>query len=136
MQPFDLGNNIGRPILTGSMDEELLQSVEKIRVAAKENEKSSGIYSTSGDQARAFADQGFNMVGNQSLPLDSTDRPLKISEATDAAILPTSMTADLTAAKGSYVHTALNVGKGAASSLGQAVFGSQKAEAPEKSEST
>lgn len=49
------------------MDDELKESVEKIRVAAKEHEKSSGIYSTSGDQAREFADQGFNMVGENDL---------------------------------------------------------------------
>ena len=62
MGPFDLGNNIGHSIIDGTMHGELKQAVAKIQRAAKENEKSSGIYATSGDQAREFADQGFNMV--------------------------------------------------------------------------
>ena len=60
--PFDLGNNIGHPILSGTMHDELKEAIAKIQRAAKESEKSTGIYSTSGDQAREFADQGFNMV--------------------------------------------------------------------------
>jgi len=60
--PFDLGNNIGHPILSGTMHDELKEAIAKIQRAAKENNKSTGIYSTSGDQAREFADQGFNMV--------------------------------------------------------------------------
>ena len=44
------------------MHDELKKAIAKIQRAAKENEKSSGIYATSGDQAREFADQGFNMV--------------------------------------------------------------------------
>lgn len=60
--PFDLGNNIGHPILDGTMHDELKEAIAKIQQAAKENHKSSGIYSTSGDQARGFANQGFNMV--------------------------------------------------------------------------
>jgi len=60
--PFDLGNNIGHPILDGTFHDELNEAIAKIQRAAKENHKSSGIYSTSGEQARGFADQGFNMV--------------------------------------------------------------------------
>ena len=60
--PFDLGNNIGHPILDGTMHEELKAAVARIQEVAKRNDKSIGIYSTSGEQARAFADQGFNMV--------------------------------------------------------------------------
>lgn len=60
--PFDLGNNIGRSILDDTMHDELKQAVAKIQDVAKANNKSSGIYSTSGDQARQFADQGFQMV--------------------------------------------------------------------------
>lgn len=62
MGPFDLGNNINCPILDGKMDDELKAAIAKIQRAAEENDKSTGIYSTSGDQAREFADQGFNMV--------------------------------------------------------------------------
>ena len=60
--PFDLGNNIGHPIVDGTMHGELKDAIAKVLRAAKDNEKSSGIYCTSGDQAREFADQGFNMV--------------------------------------------------------------------------
>ena len=62
MGPFDLGINIGHPIVDGTIHDELKNAITKIQQAAKGNEKSSGIYATSGDQAREFADQGFNMV--------------------------------------------------------------------------
>ena len=62
MGPFDLGNNIGHSITDGAMHDELKEAIANIQRAAKDNKKSSGIYSTSGDQARKFADQGFNMV--------------------------------------------------------------------------
>lgn len=99
--PFDLGNNIGHSIDNGTMHDELKEAIAKIQRAAKENKKSSGIYATSGDQAREFADQGFNMV----------------SVMTDMVALPTHMTSALTTARGSYVHSALNMGKGAMSGL-------------------
>ena len=60
--PFDLGNNIGHPILDGTMDPELKEAITKVLEVAKLNEKRTGIYATSGDQAREFADQGFHMV--------------------------------------------------------------------------
>lgn len=60
--PFDLGNNIGHSILDGTMHDELKEAVAKILEVAKENKKNSGIYSTSGEQARQYADQGFQMV--------------------------------------------------------------------------
>ena len=60
--PFDLGNNIGHSILDGTMHDELKEAIAKIHRAAQEHGKRSGIYSTSGEQAREFADQGFNMV--------------------------------------------------------------------------
>ena len=63
--PFDLGNNIGHSILDGKMHNELKEAIGKIKRAAEENQKRSGIYATSGDQAREFADQGFNMVSGR-----------------------------------------------------------------------
>ncbi|KAB8754749.1 hypothetical protein FH972_026540 [Carpinus fangiana] len=60
--PFDLGNNIGHPILTGEQDPELKDAIEKIRIAAKKAGKWSGIYCSSGAQAKLYADQGFNMA--------------------------------------------------------------------------
>ncbi|MCJ1482997.1 hypothetical protein MMC06_003163 [Schaereria dolodes] len=97
--PFDLGNNIGHPILDGTMHEELKEAIAKIQRAAKENKKSTGIYCTSGDQARQFADQGFHMV----------------SVVADMIALPAYMTSALSSAKGSYVHSALHLAKGAMS---------------------
>ncbi|KAI4174765.1 MAG: hypothetical protein LQ343_002136 [Gyalolechia ehrenbergii] len=95
--PFDLGNNLGHPVLDGTMHDELKEAIAKIQRVAKENNKASGIYATSGDQARQYADQGFQMV----------------SVATDATSLPAYLHSALTAAKGSYVHSALTMAKGA-----------------------
>ena len=44
------------------MHDELKEAIARIKRVANDNKKSSGIYSTTGDQAREFADQGFNMV--------------------------------------------------------------------------
>ncbi|KAF2761530.1 HpcH/HpaI aldolase/citrate lyase family protein [Pseudovirgaria hyperparasitica] len=61
--PFDLGNNIGRPILTaGEMHVELTDAIQRIHVAAGKAGKRTGIYCTSGQQAREFADRGFHMI--------------------------------------------------------------------------
>ncbi|KAF2869888.1 2,4-dihydroxyhept-2-ene-1,7-dioic acid aldolase-like protein [Massariosphaeria phaeospora] len=59
--PFDLGNNIGRPIL-GEMHAELKSAIDRIKDAAHAEGKKVGIYCTSGEQAREFADKGFDMV--------------------------------------------------------------------------
>lgn len=59
--PYDLGNNIGYPV-TGDFAPELKTAIETIKKAAANAGKKSGIYATSGDQARAYADQGFDMV--------------------------------------------------------------------------
>lgn len=44
------------------MHDELKESVHKVQQMAKVYNKKSGVYSTGGDQARQFADQGFQMV--------------------------------------------------------------------------
>jgi len=59
--PFDLGNNIGRPIL-GEMHQELKDAIEKIKQAAHANGKKVGIYCGGGDQARDYAERGFDMI--------------------------------------------------------------------------
>lgn len=59
--PFDLGNNIGRPIL-GEMHQELKDAIEKIREAAHAEGKKVGIYTNSGAEAKAYADRGFDMI--------------------------------------------------------------------------
>ena len=60
--PYDLGNNIGCPILNDTMAEELKKAITTIQQSAEKHEKRTGIYCTSGSQARQFADGGFNMV--------------------------------------------------------------------------
>ena len=59
--PFDLGNNIGRPILA-EMHDELKSAIEKIKEAAHAEGKKVGIYCTSGEQARDFAERGFDLI--------------------------------------------------------------------------
>lgn len=59
--PWDLGNNLGFPV-QGEFAPELKAAIERIRQAAKAAGKSSGIYCPSGETARKFADDGFQMV--------------------------------------------------------------------------
>ena len=49
------------------MHQELKDAIVKVQEIAKENQKCTGIYATSGDQARQFADQGFHMVRFRSV---------------------------------------------------------------------
>ena len=86
--PFDLGNNIGHPITSAKLDEELVQAINKIREAAETAGKSTGIYCNSGEQAREYADQGFNMC----------------SAMTDMVAVPKAFSQAFEAAKGSYLH--------------------------------
>lgn len=60
--PFDLGNNIGRPILESGMHEELREAILEIRDAAHDEGKKVGIYCTGGEQAREYAEEGFDMI--------------------------------------------------------------------------
>ncbi|KAI9796484.1 MAG: hypothetical protein M1833_006152 [Piccolia ochrophora] len=82
--PFDLGNNIGHPILEGNMHEELLTGIESIRKAANDNGKKTGFYATSGEQAQTYAEQGFQMI----------------SVAADMIAIPSFFTSTLAAARG------------------------------------
>ncbi|KAI0547610.1 Pyruvate/Phosphoenolpyruvate kinase-like domain-containing protein [Xylaria curta] len=59
--PFDLGNNIGHPILDGVMQPELEQAIDRILVATKKAGKKAGFYASSGQQAKKYADKGFHM---------------------------------------------------------------------------
>lgn len=60
--PFDLGNNIGHPILDGTMHAELESAIDSILKAAQKHGKRTGFYATSGEQSRHFAEKGFNMI--------------------------------------------------------------------------
>ncbi|KAF2638162.1 Phosphoenolpyruvate/pyruvate domain-containing protein [Massarina eburnea CBS 473.64] len=59
--PFDLGNNIGHPIL-GEMHPELTSAIDSIKDAAHAEGKKVGIYCTSGEQSRDYAERGFDMI--------------------------------------------------------------------------
>ena len=59
--PFDLGNNIGRPIL-GEMHQELKDAIENIKNAAHAEGKKVGIYCNSGEDARGYADRCFDLI--------------------------------------------------------------------------
>ena len=62
--PTDLGNSIGHPsILTGGkFDKELDEAIDTIHKAAQGAGKCSAIYTGSGEMAKKYADQGFNMI--------------------------------------------------------------------------
>lgn len=60
--PFDLGNNIGHPIIGGKMDPELDQAIDRVLKAAVAAGKKCGIYCSSGEQAKQYADKGFHMI--------------------------------------------------------------------------
>ncbi len=60
--PFDLGNNIGRPILDGIMHAELTGAIDTIQEAATKHGKRTGIYCTSGEQSKQCTEKGINMI--------------------------------------------------------------------------
>lgn len=60
--PWDLGNNIGRPVVTAEFHPDLEIAIERIRKAATGNGKKAGIYCPSGEFAKKYIDQGFHMV--------------------------------------------------------------------------
>lgn len=60
--PFDLGNNIGHPILDGTMHENLKAAIAKVLRAANSAGKKAGIFCTSGEQGKIWADKGFHMM--------------------------------------------------------------------------
>lgn len=59
--PWDLGNNIGRPVI-GEFHEDLNAAIDRIYKAAVSNGKRAGIYCAGGAAAKKYADQGFHMV--------------------------------------------------------------------------
>ncbi|KAK3394785.1 Pyruvate/Phosphoenolpyruvate kinase-like domain-containing protein [Podospora didyma] len=82
--PFDLGNNIGHPIIDGKMDPELDEAIAKVLRAGVAAGTKCGIFCTSGEQAKRYADQGFHMI----------------SAATDFTALGAVMEGALAAARG------------------------------------
>ena len=76
--PFDLGNNIGYPIIDGVMHDELHAAIAKVLKAARSANKKCGIFCTSGIQGKLYADQGFDMI---SIATDMHVLPAAIIEA-------------------------------------------------------
>lgn len=99
--PFDLGNNLGRPILDGNVHEDLKKAIAKIQHVARDNNKKSGIYATSGSQAKQFAERGFQMVRRCQNLSKAYAHLWQISVVTDATSLPTYMGSALSVARGS-----------------------------------
>ncbi len=60
--PFDLGNNIGHPIIGSRMDPELDEAIDRVLKAAVAAGKKCGIYCSSGEQAQQYAEKGFHMI--------------------------------------------------------------------------
>jgi 4-hydroxy-2-oxoheptanedioate aldolase len=82
--PFDLGNNIGHPIINGEMHENLQAAIAKTLKAANAAGKKAGIFCTSGEQSRKYAEDGFHMI----------------SVATDILVLQASVMDAVSTAKG------------------------------------
>lgn len=59
--PWDLGNNIGHPV-TGDFSPELEAAISRILKASQAAGKKAGIYCPSGEFAKRYADNGFQMV--------------------------------------------------------------------------
>lgn len=98
--PYDLGNNIGHPI-RGEVPQQLKEAIAKILEAAKSAGKGAGIYSISGEQAKMYADQGFQMVriADPRIVKTVSNSP-KVSVVADVVAVPTFFSDALKAAKG------------------------------------
>ena len=107
--PWDLGNNLGYPV-TGDFAPELKEAIARIGKAAKDNGKKSGIYCPSGEFARRYADEGFQMI----------------SVVNDMTAIPVFMAESLSKAKGSWGHSAAKAVKGAAYGAASLVSNDEK----------
>ncbi|KAF2771791.1 Phosphoenolpyruvate/pyruvate domain-containing protein [Teratosphaeria nubilosa] len=87
--PTDLGNSIGHVVTDpNKFAPELDQAINKIHEAAQAAGKKSAIWCPSGEIARKYADQGFNMVNTMS----------------DVAALSKGFGTAVDSARGSYLH--------------------------------
>ncbi|KAK3076003.1 hypothetical protein LTR53_000180 [Teratosphaeriaceae sp. CCFEE 6253] len=87
--PFDLGNSIGHPVLNPpTYAPELESAIAKINEAAHAAGKKTAIYCGSGEQARKYADEGFDMVNTMN----------------DVVALKQGFGGAVEAARGSYMH--------------------------------
>ncbi|KAF9773423.1 hypothetical protein IL306_008780 [Fusarium sp. DS 682] len=87
--PFDLGNALGHPIIEGVMAPELKDAIAKILAASQKAGKKTGVYCTGGEQAKLYAEQGFDMM---NVVTDYTSLGLVAKEQlsfTDGSVAPT-----------------------------------------------
>ncbi|RYP85977.1 hypothetical protein DL769_000840 [Monosporascus sp. CRB-8-3] len=80
--PFDLGNSIGHPILDGVIKPELQQAMDRILAATKKAGKKAGFFATSPEQAREYAEKGFDMI---SVALDVTHLQASLARSLSVA---------------------------------------------------
>lgn len=76
------GNQIGHPIRDGVMDQELKDALAKTLAAAKKAGKQCGIFTSSAQQAKFYADQGYDMVVAAT---DYTTMRFSLREAMDTS---------------------------------------------------
>ncbi|KAI9710910.1 MAG: hypothetical protein M1820_002345 [Bogoriella megaspora] len=60
--PFDLGINIGHPIVNNVIPKPLEDAILQVKQAADTHGKKTGMFCTSGAQSREWADKGFDMI--------------------------------------------------------------------------
>ncbi|GJC80104.1 4-hydroxy-2-oxo-heptane-1,7-dioate aldolase [Colletotrichum liriopes] len=80
--PFDLGNNIGHPVINGIIKKELSDAIDRVLEATHKAGKKAGIFCTSGEQSKVFADKGFDMI---SVATDYTALQFTLSESLSIA---------------------------------------------------
>lgn len=75
-------NNIGHPILNGVIAQEVKDALAKVLAASRKAGKKTGIFATSGQQAREFAAQGFEII---SVATDYTALEFTLKESLSIA---------------------------------------------------
>ncbi|KAF9879962.1 aldolase citrate lyase family protein [Colletotrichum karsti] len=80
--PFDLGNNIGHPVINGVIKKELSDAIDRILEATHKAGKKAGIFCTSGEQSKFFGDKGFDMI---SVATDYTALQYTVAESLSIA---------------------------------------------------
>lgn len=82
--PFDLGNSIGENILEkGRVTSRLKLAILRVLQAARDAGKKAAIFSMSGEQAREYADMGFDMIsvhGDYNAILQANTEALRIAK--------------------------------------------------------
>ncbi|KAM0506764.1 hypothetical protein ACHAP9_003103 [Verticillium nonalfalfae] len=80
--PFDLANNIGHPVIDGVMKPELHEAIARVLEATHKAGKKAGIFCTSGEQGKQYAEQGFDMI---SVATDFTMLQHAVADAVSVA---------------------------------------------------